>query len=243
MLKKLISIFATLSLFQPVTAQTYFTTKCSQYEHPEFQINISSDAIPSDDITWFLTVLESMVAGGEKFKAGETVQVGWMLLMLAEGDKGALKVTEPDMKSIPIKFVDSLDATIKHLRAQKDSVESVLPADELAFSSLTQSLVVHINYKKSKRILLDRAQAEGHDSGWWLSDLADDKGSNDPKNFAKISLYQLGIDRPDLIKFLAFPAGTQVVIDRKVFLLKDGQELAVKANSFLDLLNKNSAAQ
>lgn len=243
MLRKLIGIFATLSLLQPVTAQTHFTTKCSQFEHPEFQINVSSQAIPPVDIEWFLAVLENMVISGERFKAGETIQVGWMLLMLAEGDKGALKVTEPDMKSVPIKFIDSIDSTIKHLRAQKDSVESVLPADALAFSSLTQSVVVHINYKKSKRILLDRAQAEGHDSGWWLSDLDDDKGSNDPNSFAKISLYQLGVDRPDLIKFLAFPAGTQVVIDRKVFVLKDGQELAIKANSFLDLLNRNQATQ
>lgn len=243
MLRKLISIFATLSLSLPVAAQTYLTTKCSQFEHPEFQINVSSRAIPPVDIEWFLAVLENMVISGERFKAGETIQVGWMLLMLSEGDKGALKVTEPDMKSVPIKFVDSLDSTIKHLRAQKDSVESVLPADELAFSSLTQSVVVHVNYKKSRRILLERAKPQDHDSGWWMSDFDDANGSNDPKNFAKISLYQLGVDRPDLIKFLAFPPGSQIVIDRKVFVLKDGQELVIKANSFLDRLNGNQAAQ
>ncbi len=61
MLRKLIGIFATLSLLQPVTAQTHFTTKCSQFEHPEFQINVSSQAIPPVDIEWFLAVLENMV--------------------------------------------------------------------------------------------------------------------------------------------------------------------------------------
>lgn len=243
MLRKLIGSLAALSISQAALAETHFTTKCSQFGHPEFQFSVTSNASPRTDVAWFLSMLESMVATGEQFKAGETMQVGWMLTMLQDGDKGALKVTEPDMKSVPIKFIDTVDATIKHLRAQKDSVESVLPSTALAFPSLHQSIVVHVNYKQSKRILLDRASPKGADSGWWLSDLDDGKGNKDPKRFMKISLYQLGLDRPDLIKFLAFPGGTQIVIDRWIGVIKDGQELPIKDGSFLDVLNRNEAVQ
>lgn len=120
MLRKIIGSLAALTISQAALAETHFTTKCSQFGHPEFQFSVTSNTIPRTDVAWFMSMLESMVAAGEQFKAGETMQVGWMLTMLQDGDKGALKVTEPDMKSVPIKFVDTVDTTIKHLRAQKD---------------------------------------------------------------------------------------------------------------------------
>jgi hypothetical protein len=241
LLKAILGSLVMLGASQAAVGATFFTSKCSQFGHPEFQISVSDQAIPRADVDWFLATLESMVAAGERFKAGETMQIGWMITKIEQGDRGAVKLTEPDMKSIPVKFIDSANATVRHLRGQKDSVESVLPASSLQFPSLSQSVVVHVNYRQARRLLLDRSAPKGTDSGWWLSDLSDASGSKDVSHFTKISLYQLALDRPDLIKFFAFPNGVQVVVDRRVGVLKDGLELPIKRGSFLDLLNQREA--
>ena len=97
-----------------------------------------------------------------------------------------------------------------------------------------------MNYKEASRILLTRSTAvDGTDSGWWLTDLDDEAGSQDPARFVKTSLYQLGIDRPDLVKFFAVPAELQVVVDGAHIgvLGADGEVLQI-SGSYLSELNK-----
>ena len=81
------SIILAVSLPQSGVAAVYFTAKCSQFGHPEFQINVSDKKIPRADVDWFLSTLEGMVAGGERFRLGETMQIGWMIIKLEPGDK------------------------------------------------------------------------------------------------------------------------------------------------------------
>lgn len=238
-LRSLFGSLLSLGIAQTAVAVTHTTTKCKQFGHPEFQFQVTSPAIPPVDIAWFLNCLEERVAAGERFKSGETIQVGWMLTQLQVAPNGALKILEPDMKSVPIQFVDSIDSTLKQLRSQKDTVNSFWPPQSLAFPSLQQNLVVHRNYKSTDRVLFTRFDPKELDSGWWLSDLNDENGTQDPNNFAKISLYQLVIDRHDLIKFLALPPGVQVVVDRGLIsVVKEGNELPLVPGSFLSELNR-----
>ena len=88
-----------------------------------------------------------------------------------------------------------------HLRNQKDIVRSLSPSVAPYFPSLRQSAVVHVNDKEASRVLLTRGAA------------GDEAGSQDPIRFVKPSLYQFGVDRPDLVKFFAVPTGLQVVVD------------------------------
>ncbi|MYM21570.1 hypothetical protein GTP46_02775 [Duganella sp. FT135W] len=236
MIRQLITTLLALGAAQTASAETYLTTKCAQFGQPEFQINVMSSSIPRADVDWALSTLEGMVASGEKFKAGETMQLGWMLTKLQAGDKGQLIVTEPDMKSFPIVFVDSVDSTLKHLRSQKDTVESVLAADALAFPSLIQAVVVHVNYDKSPRLMLERSAPNGRNSGLKVIDLNDKTAS--PNNYTLISLYQLAKERPDLVKFFAIPPGVQATIDGKISFKKNGQALPIKPGSFIELLNR-----
>lgn len=236
MIRNFITALLALGVVQAASAETYLTTQCARFGQPEFQINVTSTGIPRADVDWALSTLERMVASGEKFKAGETMQLGWMLTKLQTGDKGQLIVTEPDMKSFPMVFVDSVDSTLKHLRSQKDTVESVLPADALSFPSLIQAVVVHVNYDKSPRLMLERSAPNGRDSGLKVIDLNDKTAS--PNNYTLISLYQLAKERPDLVKFFAIPPGAQAIIDGKVSFKKNGQVLPVKPGSLIDRLNR-----
>ncbi|MCR6475173.1 hypothetical protein NU688_03305 [Variovorax sp. ZS18.2.2] len=225
---------------QPGTSSIHATSDCKRYGHPEFQIRVSNSAVPVEDIALLLRFFEQRVAQGEKFRSGESLQVGWMFTMLEDTPEGFLRVLEPDMKVVPVKFVDSVDGTLTHLRNQQDVVRSLTPSVEPDFPSLRQSAVVHVNYKEAGRVLLTRsAAADETDSGWWLSDLDDEAGSQDPTRFVKTSLYQLGIDRPDLVKFLAVPAELQVVVDgARIGVLGVDGEVQQIPGSYLSELNK-----
>ena len=238
------SIFSTFGRKPPLersrTSSVHATSNCKLYNHPEFQIRLSNGAVPAEDISLLLQFFEQRVAQGEKFLSGESLQVGWMFTMLEDGPGGFLRVMEPDMRVVPVKFVDSVDNTLMHLRNQQDVVRSLSPSVEPDFPSLRQSAVVHVNYKEASRILLTRNGAvDGADSGWWLSDLDDQAGSQDPTRFIKTSLYQLGVDRPDLVKFFAVPAGLQVVVDgARIGVLVAGGEAQQIEGSYLSELNK-----
>ncbi|CAJ0705419.1 hypothetical protein LMG18091_04434 [Ralstonia wenshanensis] len=143
------------------------------------------------------------------------------------------------MKVVPVQFIDSVTHTLLHLRTQKDVVESLVPQVDPDFPSLVHSVVVHANYKAARRVLLTRGAVEGADSGWWLTDLDDTEGAQDPTRFSRTSLYQLGVDRPDLIKFFAVPAGLQVAIeDTYIGVIGAEGELKQAPGSYLSELNR-----
>lgn len=216
------------------------TVDCKRFDHPEFQIQVSDNAIPVQDINWLLRFFEQRVADGERFRDGETLQIGWMLTMLQRGAADFLRIMEPDMKAVPIKFIDSVDCTLRHLRNQKDIVGSVTPTRQPDFPSLRQRAVVHVEYKNASRLLLTRDPAHDTDSGWSLTDLDDKNGSQDPSRFLKISLYQLGVDRPDLVKFFALSPRLQVVLDDSLIRVMGPEgEIQPVSGSYLERLNKH----
>lgn len=174
---------------------------------------MSSPAIPEVDIAWLLGFIESYIASGARLNIGETMQIGWMLVRIEEGRAGALRLTEPDMRSFPVHFIDSVDHTLLHLRNQNDVVRSLSLATDPLFPSLRQSAVVHVNYKHANSVSMKREVADGLSSGWVITDTQDLAGLRDPARFLTTSLYQLGLDRPELIKFFALPPMLEVSVD------------------------------
>jgi len=239
-LRSLFSSFGKSKPAEPQAEAVHTTQGCQRFGHPEFRIRVSNKAIPDADVAWFLHFLESRVAEGEKFSGGQSLQVGWMYTKIEDTDDGFLRIAEPDMQQIPVRFIDSVDSTLVHLRNQKDVVESLVAEVAPEFPSLQNSVVVHVDYKSASRILLTRAEpADANDSGWWFTDLDDKEGSQDPSRFTKTSLYQLAIDRPDLVKFFAVPADLRVYIKGPVIaVLGPESEIEQKPGSYLSELNR-----
>ncbi|SIO68117.1 immunity protein Imm33 domain-containing protein [Paraburkholderia phenazinium] len=220
-------------------ATIHSTTGCKRFDHPECEIRVSNPAIPKVDITWLLGFIESYIASGTRLNIGETMQIGWMLVRIEEGRAGALRLTEPDMKSFPVNFVDSVDRTLVHLRNQNDVVRSLSPAIDPHFPSLRQSAVVHVNYKHAASVSLKRKVVEGVSSGWVITDTEDSAGLRDPARLLTTSLYQLGLDRPELIKFFALPPMVEVSIDnRRTRVCGPNGEISLIPGSYLSELNR-----
>src|SRR5262245_53933273 len=100
--------------------KTVVTTRCSEAGHAEFRFSVDEAVVIEPDITFFREALERWVLDGERFNDGETMQFGWSTLMVRLAEDGRLSLCEPDFQSMPIKWVETVTATLQHLRVQKD---------------------------------------------------------------------------------------------------------------------------
>ena len=69
------------------------TTTCHEASHPEFVFQFA-DSVLDRWVEPVVGIAEHMVAAGEVFTPGETVQIGWQVCQVAEADGGRLTFHE-----------------------------------------------------------------------------------------------------------------------------------------------------
>jgi len=215
-------------------AEEYQTNFDKIQNQPPIVINITDNTIPSNDVTAVLRGLEHQIKGGTRFKDGETLQLGFMVNQFSLMDDGRLRLEEPDMKSVPVKFLPTMNYTFKTLRAQKDIVESI-GSTQLSYPSVQQAIAIHKDFKTASAVLLERVAPEESQSGWWVH-----VRNSQPEDYSLTSIFQFALERPDLVKFLALPVGAKIYIIKgspiKIFI--DDKEVEILTGSFLAELNK-----
>ncbi len=212
------------------------TTSCRGRGHPEFRITYDPDLVPvEDDVRRFVAWLEEAVAGGERFAAGQTCQVGWVVLEVRAGQDDTLTLWEPDMRQLPLARVESVSHTLAQLRRQKDVCESLLAADDLSFPSMLQSAIVCTRLGRTAGITMARDAPAGADSGWFCGCNDEDHDHNAVAELRKVSLYEAAVGHaPQVIPYLALPAGVMLEAGEGApTIFRDGQLLAVKPGSYL----------
>lgn len=213
-----------------------FTTKnCHNFDHPELHFTCDANIIPSNDVEWMLNFLEIEVKNGIKFKTNETIQIGWMVNQFKLLDDLHLHVLEPDFKNSPILFVDSMTNTLKHLRQQKDVVESIDDDIEVSYTSIISSIVIGETYKNAKSAFLSREESDNSFSGWFFRNLE----AEDKEKYTLISLYEFACHRPELVKFLGLPCqyGVHMRSGDNFRIISGEREIPLRSGSFLDRLN------
>ena len=215
----------------------YATDGCAKYQHPEIVFEADT-GIPDVDAEHFKSTLEEMVASGSRFKTGETFQVAWMILKFAEADKGRLKLMEPDLKGMPIQYVDGVSRTLRIMRAQRDSADSFGLLGQMKLTTLMDVILVPEDPGQIEIAQLHREPTKGQMSGWVLLE-----AGRDPPDFRPMSMYELALSRPDLVKFFALPPGVDAIVNTtgEVGLYLDGKPLTPEAGSFIDMLNRAAA--
>lgn len=235
---------ALVALFLIVSARVALgaelrTTQCGKHGVSEIGFEVRSSTIPEADRQWVIKTLEDMVAGGSRFKAGETLQLGWMINQFVAAPDGTLRLQEPDMRSMPIAFADQLDNTLRHLRYHKDTVESFTEPLDVVFPSIRQSVLVPPAYKTIFRYAIQRHKPEGTDSGWLMTGPAEPTPDMDLSQHIRVSLYELVRARPELVPLLAMPPGvliTKDFADKREYFFQD-RPLTVRQDSFLAKLD------
>ena len=211
------------------------TENCGKYGQQEISVAYEQERVLESDVKWLLEWLESEVANGRRFLPGETVQIGWMLTKLEPFENENLRICEPDMKSFPVKFVDSVANTLAHLRLQKMVAESIGVADELSFPPLMHSAITCNWFREHIGIFMDRFSPKDSDSGWFIGCDDPNHDHQDQRNLQRKSLYELVVRHDqNIIPYLALPAGISVHVRGGVPSFHRGEEsLAILPNSFL----------
>lgn len=219
-------------------AEDFATTECAKYGQPEFIFSsVGRKLIPSD-VNAFKLILEGMVASGSRFKDGETLLVGSMILKIEATKDGKLRLLEPDMKGMPIKFVDSVATTIILMRRQRDAVLSLDPSAIPKYASIVEPLLVAPNALKAEIIVMQRVTDKSAGSGWIITDAKTKTSANQTK-FEAMSIYEAMLKRSDITDFLAFPSDYQVQLKsrREFALFRESVPIEPIKNSYLFLLN------
>ncbi|QNB16457.1 immunity protein Imm33 domain-containing protein [Paraburkholderia tropica] len=183
--------------------------------HPNIVVSLPSGL--SFAANPILSYFEDEVRKGKAFRAGETVQMGWLMLMLKANDAGELEVWEPRFGAIPIAWERGASRTYRQLIVQKSVAE--LLGVEPSFPSLVQSAVVSPKFKTSRELLMSRVPSTGTDSGWLI---AADSNESDGGRLA--SLFEIASERPEVIPYLALPPSASVVLKDGHIAIKHGSE-------------------
>lgn len=214
------------------------TTHCEAFQHPEFRLVISREALPKADRDWMLAYLESSVREGARFEPGETVQIGWMLNLVIKRADSYLGLAEPDMRSMPIEWIEDVSETLGQLRLQRDAAASLSVEGLLDFPSIRDSLVVGSDVTpEATSLVLERESGSGNDSGWFLGLRDSMSHYSQPTNLRRISLYEAAVTWPQIITYMALPPGFRIIIEPShVSFFRDGSPVHPKKGSFLDQL-------
>jgi hypothetical protein len=200
----------------------------------EFRLAFDSSQVIAPDVNWLLNFLSKNVAAGARYKHGELIQIGWIILKVQTNEEGTLSLLEPDFLEIPINFVDSVTQTLVQLRLQKSVAESIGFEDQITFPSLRQSCLICSRVKDRGDFVMEHFEAHKNDSGWYMGCVDADHNHNNPQNLKRVSLYDAACGMLMCVPFLPLPQGVLVQIKGGGFSIAyNGKTLRPKTNSFM----------
>jgi hypothetical protein len=220
------------------------TDTCRGHGHPEFVLEADEGHVPSVYLENVAQTIQRMVAAGSVFRPGETFQIGWMLTRVESYGDDRLTLVEPDMRSMPMRFVRRISETLRQMMLQLFMLDSVSLRAEIDIPLAQHSLVACTRYTEPAFFMTRSAPGDEHDSGWFVGCLADDHDHDAASNLTRVSLYEAFVRQPAVQGFLAFPIGSLIAVDPRagVRIYKGEQELPVEPDSFLDAWTKRLAA-
>jgi hypothetical protein len=196
-----------------------------RYQHPNIVVLVDMNL--EFAIAPLQSYFEDQIRRGVVFRAGETVQIGWMIVMLKENSEGDLEVWEPRFGTVPIIWERGVIKTYSQLIIQKTVCEKI--GVEPLIPSLMQSAVASPEFTSGRSFRMYRAETAGTDSGWMLT-----SEGNAGEGGKLISLFEIASNRPEVIPFLALPIGALVVrTDGKIRIEYTGKIVDSDSDDFL----------
>lgn len=202
-----------------------------RYHHPNIVVSLDENlkfAAPS-----IRSYFEDQIRQGVVFRTGQTAQIGWMIVMLKADSEGDLEILEPHFGGVPITWVRGVSNAYRQLIVQKTVCEKA--GVEPTFPSLMQSGVASLEFASARSFRMYRTEAAGNDSGWMF--VGEGSGGEGGK---LMSLFEIASNRPEVIPFLALPAGATVVrTGERIRIEIDGKVVDSDSNDFLGRLLKS----
>jgi hypothetical protein len=211
------------------------TTKCEQFGHPEFVLEVDA-SVPEVYARDLVETIECMVRGGSAFRPDETFQIGWMLTRVREQGPRQLTLEEPDMRSMPIQWTAGVTHTLRQKMLQVFMLDSVALRHQMEIPTIRQSLIACTRYTEGDFFMTRSESNNDRDSGWFVGCLDDGHDHNEAGNLRCISLYEAYLGQRGIQGFVTFPVAATIVVDRKqgMTILNGDRPLSIVPGSFLD---------
>lgn len=202
---------------------------------------VGSDAVPDSDLDALAEGIRAMLEAGSVFAEGQTILHGWLFGRFDSDPEGGLRLTGPTLDSMPMAYGSTVDSLLEGARRHRDVAASLdLPYDSPRFDeyALISQALFDVN---SFPLRIQREASDAEDpmfSG--LTVLAPAT-----EHFSKISLYELGMRRPDLVMWFALPAGLTVIAKSRTNfqVSRSGVQVGLIEGSFLDGLRQSGEAR
>lgn len=175
-------------------------------------MNVIDESIPESDALRLIAWFEEYLYAGNVIEENETVQVGWMICTLKCREDGTVGLFEPDMKNIPIVWIDAVDRTIITMRVQRDVAASFGELESMQIPSCRDSCLVGTGYSSAPRVVMERATPNRADSGWFIGDASGEYDYSDPSELMRKSLYEVACCRPEVVQFLSLPVRYRIIL-------------------------------
>jgi hypothetical protein len=161
------------------------TSKCGQHGHPEFVLEAGKTSIPEVHLRELVRTIED----GSVFKPGDTFQVGWMWTLVQPYDASRLTLREPDMESIPIRWVPGVTETLWHRMVQVYTLDSFSLRQEINMPHFRHTLLVCTRFAQPVFMMTRTSPSQKNkaDSGWFVGCYGDDHDHNSPANLLCLS--------------------------------------------------------
>ncbi|MGN4191832.1 MULTISPECIES: immunity protein Imm33 domain-containing protein [Burkholderia] len=205
-----------------------------KYGHPNIVVPMEDDL--EFGAQAILNYFEDQIRQGAIFREGETVQIGWSILMLKAGAGETLETWEPEFSSMPISWIRGANTTYRHLMVQKEVCSQF--GVEPDYPSLRQAAVVSSEFSSSNEFFMVREPEDASNSGWVLTSR---RGADANAEFR--SLFEMAIKARRIIPFLALPVGAVVKFNRdEVSAELVGKKVSSKDNDLIGMVLKSYKA-
>ncbi len=202
--------------------------------HPD--IVVAMKPAYKEGAEWLLAFFQSEIQRGVVFGDGQTVQIGWMLVMLKNDQHQDLEIWEPRFDAFPIAWQRGADLTYRFLTMQREVCRQI--GVEPEFPSLAFPAVMAPDFLTSTAdFKMSREEHSARDSGWFFGEL--DFDGTDAKY---CSLFQISLGHMLAIPFMALPPGAAVQCTKdRVEVFYGETSISSDTNEFLARLRASPA--
>ncbi len=206
--------------------------------HARFRLRFDPNLALERDARELVARLEQRCGSHSPLEPGSHFQHGWLTLRLHRDADNFLNVQEPDLSGLPVRYVDSVTNSLRHLAWQRACAASIGFKGNLVHPTMSDAAAVCPRLGRSRNFIMQRSDSTANDSGWVLgcADTAHDhKHTSD---LTRLSLYEVVTRfRPEIAAFLALPSGAKILnCPHGLWVSLDGRSHQVSRGSFLDQL-------
>jgi hypothetical protein len=178
-------------------------------------------------------LLTKYIETGVTFSNGQILQYGWSVFQCRVKDNGLI-LFAPDFQSMPIEWIPDITKALYILMEHKYVPESF--ELDIDIPSLQDTAIVGQGFEELPIIMSRSEKIENNpqDSGWFIGSFKEDIDNNDPSNLELMTLYEVVLYTPHVLRYFSMPQGTQIVFESgSPVVFFDEQILNPKAGSYL----------